>query len=53
MSTAVGDVPELGDIDVDHRTGMVVFIAANHLPRPDIDMTEFVEPAPSKDRVNG
>lgn len=34
----VGDVSELGDIDMDQRPGMIVFIATHHFSRPNVDI---------------
>ena len=37
VAAAVGDVAELGDVDVDQRPGMVVLVAADRLPSDPID----------------
>jgi hypothetical protein len=44
-ATTIGNVAELGDIDMDQRAGMVVFVAAQRLTGHPIDMTEPADPA--------
>jgi hypothetical protein len=52
-AAAVGDVSEHFDVDVDHRPWVVVFVAANDLTGPDVDVVEPVHPAPGQHGVNG
>ena len=43
MPAAVGDVAELGDVDVDHRAWMRVLIAADRLTGDPVDVREPVD----------
>jgi hypothetical protein len=45
-AAAVGDVPELLDVDMDHRARVGVFVAADRLAGGPVDVRERVEPAP-------
>ena len=51
--SAAEDVAELGDIDVDHRTGMVAFVAADRLTSDSIDAAEPVHPAADQNGEDG
>ena len=53
MPAAVGDVAELGDVDVDQRAGMVVLVAAQRFAGDPVDVGEPVDPAPHQHRVHG
>jgi len=53
MPAAVGDVAELGHVDVDHRTGVIVFVAADRFPGDPVDVAESVESASHQNRVDG
>ena len=53
MTAAVGDVAELGDVDVDQRPGMVMFVAADRLPGDPVDPGQPVGPAADQDRMDG
>ncbi|MBE1494225.1 hypothetical protein H4696_001325 [Amycolatopsis lexingtonensis] len=50
-AAAVGDVAELGDIDMDQRSGMVVFVAAQRFAGDPVDVGEPVDPATHQYRV--
>src|SRR5213075_1505712 len=52
MTTAVGDVAELGDIDVQHRAWVRVFVATDRLTGDPVDAGEPVDPAPNQHRVH-
>jgi hypothetical protein len=52
-AATVGDVAELGDIDVDQRSGMIVFVAAQWFAGDPVDPGEAVDPAAHQDRVHG
>jgi hypothetical protein len=52
-AAAVGDVAELGDVDVDQLTGSGPFVATSGLPRDPVDVGEPVEAAPHEHGVNG
>ncbi|VXC53820.1 conserved hypothetical protein [Aeromicrobium sp. 9AM] len=50
--TTVRDVAELGDIDMDHRPGMGVFVAADRFTGDPVDAAEPVHPTPHQHRVD-
>ena len=52
-AAAVGDVAELLDVDVEHRAGVVVLVAADRLAGDPVDVGEPVDPAPDQHRVHG
>ena len=52
-STAVGDVSELGDVDMDEVTRLRVFIAAHRLAGGPIGVGQAVETAPDEHSVGG
>jgi hypothetical protein len=51
-TSTVGDVAELGDIDVDHRAGRCVLVSADRFPGDAVDAGEPVDAAPHQDRVH-
>jgi hypothetical protein len=53
VTAAIGDVAELGDIDVDQRAGIGVFVAAQGFAGDPVDVGESVDPAAHQDRVHG
>lgn len=53
MATAVGDVAELDDVDVDERTGVRVLIAGQRLTCDTVDVGQPVEPAADQHGVHG
>lgn len=53
VATAVGDVGELGDVDVDQRAGVVVLVAAQGFAGDAVEVAEPVDPAPHQHRVDG
>lgn len=44
-AAAVGDVVELFDVDVDHRSWVGVFVAAHDLAGADVDVRGLIQPA--------
>ncbi|MCS3493209.1 hypothetical protein M2368_002220 [Arthrobacter sp. JUb119] len=52
MSTTVGDIPELRDIDMDQRSRIRVSISPQGLTSDTIDKGEAVHAATGEDRVN-
>jgi hypothetical protein len=52
MPAAVGDVAELGDVDVDQRTRMRMFLTANEFAGDAVDVAEPVDPAAHEDRMD-
>ncbi|AGW40416.1 hypothetical protein O159_06970 [Leifsonia xyli subsp. cynodontis DSM 46306] len=52
-AATVGDVAEFLDVDVDHRSGMLVLVAAGGFAGADVDVAGPIDPAPGEDRVNG
>ena len=52
MAAAVGDVGELGDIDVDQRAGVSVFVAAQRFAGDPVDAEEPVDLSPDQHRVH-
>ena len=52
-AAAVGDVAELGDVDVDQRAGMVVLVAAQRFAGDPVDVREPVDPAADQHGVHG
>ena len=53
VAAAVGDVAELGDVDVDQRAGVVVLVAAQRFAGDAVEMGQPVDPAPHQHRVHG
>jgi hypothetical protein len=53
MAAAVGDVAELGDVDVDQRARVRVLVATDRFTGDSVDMAESVDPAAHQDRVHG
>lgn len=51
-AAAVGDVTELFDVDVDHRTGVFVFVTAGGFAGADIDVAEPIDVATGENGVN-
>src|SRR6478735_8385841 len=51
-AAAVGDVGELGDVDVDQRAGVVVLVAAQGFAGDPVDPGEPVDPAPHQHGVH-
>ena len=49
---AVGDVAELRHVDMDHRSGMAVFVATHDLAGAFIDIAQPVQPAADQHRVH-
>jgi hypothetical protein len=45
VAAAVGDIAELGHVDVEQRSGMVVLVAADRLPGDPVDPRQPVQPA--------
>jgi hypothetical protein len=43
-AAAIGDVTELLDVDVQHRTGMIVFVAADRLAGANINVRQTIQP---------
>jgi hypothetical protein len=52
-AAAVGDVAELGDVDVDQLTRSGPLIAAGRLTGDPVDVGQPVEPAPDQHRMHG
>ncbi|GGV61378.1 hypothetical protein GCM10010213_24970 [Microbacterium maritypicum] len=53
MPAAVGDVAELGHVDMDHRPWIVMFVTTDRLPGNPIDAAESVEPTTHQHGVDG
>ena len=53
MPTAVGDVGELRDVDVDQRAGIVMFIPAQRFAGDPINVRQPVDSAPGQHGVYG
>lgn len=53
MAAAVGDVPELGDIDVEHLAWGRAFVAADRFAGEPVDVAQPVDPAADQDGVHG
>jgi hypothetical protein len=53
MPAAVGDVAELGDVDVDQRAGVRVLVTPDRFTRHTIDVAEPVQSTPHQHRVHG
>ena len=53
MAAAVGDVPELGDINVEHLARGLVFVAADRFAGDPVDVAQPVDPAADQDSVHG
>ena len=53
MSAAVRDAPELRDIDMDQRPGMVVLVTPDRLTGDPVDRRESADATTHQDRVNG
>jgi len=53
VPAAVGDVAELGHIDVDHHPGLVVLVTAHYLTGALIDAMQPVQPASHQYCVDG
>ncbi|GAB3248132.1 hypothetical protein GCM10027448_11320 [Nocardioides dilutus] len=51
-AAAIGDVAELLDVDVDHRAGVRVLVAADRFTGDPVDVAEPVDPAADQDRVD-
>ena len=51
-AAAVGDVAELLHVDVQHRPGVVVLVAADGLPGGAVDVGEPVQPGVDQDPVD-
>ena len=51
-SAAVGDVAKLRHVDMDHRSGIVVFVATHDLAGAFIDRAQPVQPAADQHRVH-
>jgi hypothetical protein len=51
VAAAVGDVTELGQVDMDQLPGMVVLVAADRLPGDPVDPRQPVRPAADQNRV--
>jgi hypothetical protein len=52
VPAAVGDIAELGDIDMDQRAGMSMLITTQRLAGDTVDMGQPVDPAPGQHRVH-
>jgi len=51
-TTAVRDVAELLDVDVQHRAGVRVLVATDRLAGRSVDRGQPADPAPLQDRVD-
>ena len=51
-ASTVGDVAELLHVDVEHRAGVVVLVAADGLPGGAVDVGEPVQPGVDQDPVD-
>ena len=51
-SAAVGDIAKLRHVDMEHRSGMVVFVATHDLAGAFIDIAQPVQPAAHQHRVH-
>ena len=51
-AAAVGNVAELGDVDVDQRPGMIMLVTADRFPGDSVDVAEPIDPATLEHRVD-
>jgi len=52
-ASALGDVAQLLDVDMDKRARPVMFVSADRFPGADIDVGQPIQSAPHQDRMHG